>query len=332
MEVKTQNLCRFCVAEDSETLLEDNQVTENKTYDLVIIGGGPAGLTAGLYASRARMNVLLLEKGAYGGQMTTTAHIENYPGFPGGIGGFELADLMQKQTEEFGLQIIFGSVESILKKDNLFVLNTDKDPIESRSVLITTGAIPDKLGVPGEERLTGRGVSYCATCDGALYRERTVAVVGGGDSAVEEALFLTRFATKVHIIHRRDQLRAIPLARERVLENDKITVEWNTIVKEITGDDEVKEITLTDVLSGENRTLGVDGIFIYVGITPQTEFLGDLIEKDPSGSIVTDINMQSSIPGLYAAGDVRSQSIRQVSSAVGDGAIAAFNIYKYLEE
>lgn len=306
-------------------------MTENKTYDLVIIGGGPAGLTAGLYASRARMDVLLLEKGAYGGQMTTTAHIENYPGFPGGIGGFELADLMQKQTEEFGLQITFGAVESISKKDKLFLLETDKDPIQSRSVLITTGAVPDKLGVPGEERLTGRGVSYCATCDGALYRERTVAVVGGGDSAVEEALFLTRFATKVHIIHRRDQLRAIPLARERVLENEKITVEWNTVVKEITGDDDVRELTLTDVNTGENRSLSVDGIFIYVGITPQTEFLGDLVEKDPLGSIVTDINMQSSIPGLYAAGDVRSKSIRQVSSAVGDGAVAAFNIYKYLE-
>jgi thioredoxin reductase (NADPH) len=300
--------------------------------DMVIIGGGPAGLTAGIYAARARMDVVLFEKGAYGGQMVTTAHIENYPGFPGGIGGFELADLMHKQAEEFELPIEYRTVDSITKDGDIFVLATEQGEVRSRTVLIATGATPIKLGVPGEERLTGRGVSYCATCDGALYRERVVAVIGGGDSAVEEALFLTRFASKVHIVHRRDELRAMPISRERVAANEKITMEWNTVLTEVRGDDEVVELVLEDVGSGKNRTLAADGVFIYVGITPQTEFIADLVETDGGGFVITDRTMQSSIPGLYAAGDVRSESIRQVSSAVGDGATAAFYAYKYLEE
>ena len=204
--------------------------------------------------------------------------------------------------------------------------------MNTRSVIVATGASPDKLGVPGEDRLTGRGVSYCATCDGALYRERVAAVVGGGDSAVEEALFLVRFASKVHIIHRRDALRAVPVVRDRALENEKITMEWNSVLKEIRGEDEVKELLLEGVKTGQTRILSADGVFIYVGITPQTEFLGDMAKKDGKGYIKTDIGMASSVPGLFAAGDVRSGSIRQVSSAIGDGATAAVNVYKYLEE
>ena len=207
-----------------------------KIFDMVIIGGGPAGLTAGIYASRALMNVVLFEKGAYGGQMLTTAHLENYPGFPDGIGGFELADLMHKQAEVFGLPIEYRSVDKVRKEGDLFVLDSGADEIRTKTVVIVTGATPNKLGVPGEERLTGRGVSYCATCDGALYRERTVAVIGGGDSAVEEALFLTRFASRVHIVHRRDQLRAVPLTSKRALENEKITMEWNTVLTEVRGE------------------------------------------------------------------------------------------------
>jgi thioredoxin reductase (NADPH) len=305
---------------------------DNKAHDLVIIGGGPAGLTAGLYASRAKMDVVLLEKATHGGQMLTTFHIENYPGFPDGIGGFELSDFMRKQAENFGLDILTRSVNGVEKKGDLFVLDTDDGPVTTRSVIVATGASPNKLGVPNEEKLTGRGVSYCATCDGALYRDRKVAVVGGGDSAVEEALFLTRFASDVHIIHRRDALRAIPLTRDRALENDRITMEWNTVVKKIGGDDEVTELLLEDVKTGETRTLKVNGVFIYVGITPQTDFLNDLVDKDDGGYIKTDLNMASSVPGMYAVGDVRSQSIRQVATAVGDGATAAYNIYKYLED
>ncbi len=300
--------------------------------DMVIIGGGPAGLTAGIYASRALMDVVLFEKGAYGGQMLTTAHLENYPGFPDGIGGFELADLMHRQAEAFNLTIEYRSVDAISKDGDLFILEMQPEPVRTRTVVVATGATPNKLGVPGEEKLTGRGVSYCATCDGALYRDRPVAVIGGGDSAVEEALFLTRFASRVHIVHRRDQLRAVPLTAERALSNERVKMEWDTILTEIRGDDEVKELNLQDVKSGETRNLQVDGVFIYVGITPLTQFLKDLVDLDTSGYIITDKTMVSSVPGLYAAGDVRSGSIRQVSSAVGDGATAAFHAYKYLEE
>jgi len=300
--------------------------------DMVIIGGGPAGLTAGIYASRALMNVVLLERGAYGGQMLTTAHLENYPGFPDGIGGFELADLMHKQAEVFGLPIEYRSVDKIRKEGDLFVLDSGSDEIQAKTVIIATGATPNKLGVPGEERLTGRGVSYCATCDGALYRDRTVALIGGGDSAVEEALFLTRFASRVHIVHRRDKLRAVPLTSKRALENPKITMEWNTLLTEVRGEDEVKELLLEDAKTGDTRSLEVEGVFIYVGITPLTGFASELAQLDSGGYIVTDNTMQSSVPGLYATGDVRAGSIRQVSSAVGDGATAAFYAYKYLEE
>ncbi|UCG39186.1 MAG: thioredoxin-disulfide reductase [bacterium] len=304
----------------------------DKIRDMVIIGGGPAGLTAGIYASRALLDVVLLEKGAYGGQMVTTAHIENYPGFPEGIGGFELADLMQKQAEVFGLPIQYRSVESVVREENSLVVNTGDGPVRTRTVIIATGATPNKLGVPGEERLTGRGVSYCATCDGALYRDRVVAVIGGGDSAVEEALFLTRFASRVHIVHRRDQLRAVPLSAQRALANEKITMEWNTVLREVKGDSDVQELLLEDVKSGQTRLLKADGVFIYVGITPQVGFVSHLVEMDAGGYVITDTGMRTSVQGVYAAGDVRSGSIRQVSSAVGDGATAAYNAYKYLEE
>ena len=304
----------------------------DKVFDMVIIGGGPSGLTAGIYASRALMDVVLFEKGAYGGQMLTTAHLENYPGFPDGIGGFELADLMHKQAETFGLPIEYKSVDKIRKEGELFVLESGEEEIRAKTVIIATGATPNKLGVPGEERLTGRGVSYCATCDGALYRDRVVAVIGGGDSAVEEALFLTRFASAVHIVHRRDQLRAVPLTSKRALENEKIIMEWDSVLTEVQGEEEVKELLLENVKSGKTRSLKADGVFIYVGITPLTDFVIDLVDLDESGYIITDKNMESSVPGLYSTGDVRSGSIRQVSSAVGDGATAAFNAYKYLEE
>jgi len=304
----------------------------DKIRDMVIIGGGPAGLTAGIYASRALLDVVLLEKGAYGGQMLTTASLENYPGFPDGISGFELADLMHKQAEAFGLGIEYKTVDRVSLDGKLFILESGPELIKSKTVVVATGAVPNKLGVPGEEKLTGRGVSYCATCDGALYRERPIAVIGGGDSAVEEALFLTRFASRVHIVHRRDQLRAVPLTSRRALSNERVTMEWNSVMTEVHGDDEVKEITLKDVGSGKERSLKVDGVFIYVGITPSTKFVGDLVELDEDGYVLTDKNMAGSLPGLYAAGDVRSGSIRQVSSAVGDGATAANYAYKYLED
>jgi thioredoxin reductase (NADPH) len=299
---------------------------------MVIIGGGPAGLTAGIYASRARLDTVLLEKGAYGGQVLLTSHIENVPGVPGGVGGFEFADLMNKQVQDFGLKIEYRSVDSIEPEDGFLTTHTGEGPIKTRTAVIATGAVPNKLGVPGEEEFTGRGVSYCATCDGALYRDKTVAVVGGGDAAVEEAIFLTRFASHVHMIHWMDHLQATPILQERATANEKISIRWNTALTEIRGDEEVKELVLTDVRTEETDTLPIDGVFIYIGISPQVDFVRDLVEMDEGGSIVTDMKMGTSIPGLFAAGDVRSQSIRQVASAVGDGATAAFYAYNYLQE
>ena len=307
-------------------------MTAKKAHDLVIIGGGPGGLAAGLYASRAIMDTLLLEKAAYGGQMLTTFSIENYPGFPEGIGGFELADLMKKQTDLYGLQIQTNEVKAVAKDGDIFNLDTSEGTLRSRTVIVSTGADPDKLGVPGEEKLAGRGVSYCATCDGALYRERIVAVVGGGDSAIEEALFLTRFADRVHVIHRRDELRAIPLSQERAFANEKIVFEFSTVVKEILGKDEVTELLLEDVNTGKTRKLAAAGVFIYVGITPQSSFLENMVEMNEGGYIKSDLTMSSSVPGLFAIGDVRAESVRQVATAVGDGVTAAIYAYKYLEE
>ncbi len=307
-------------------------MAKEMTHDLVIIGGGPGGLSAGLYAARAKLDVLLLEKAAHGGQMLTTFLVENYPGFPEGIGGFELADLMRKQTDAYGLQVRTAEVSAARKDGELFVLDTSEGDIRTRTVIVSTGADPNKLGVPGEEKLAGRGVSYCATCDGALYREKTVAVVGGGDSAVEEALFLTRFASTVHIIHRRDELRATPISRERAEANDRIKFQWNSTVKEIKGADEVSAVLLEDVKTGKTRELAVDGIFIYVGITPQSSFLGDMIDKAEGGYIATDLTMATSVPGLFAVGDVREQSVRQIATAVGDGVTAAIYAYRYLQE
>jgi thioredoxin reductase (NADPH) len=300
--------------------------------DMVIIGGGPAGLTAGIYASRAKMDVVLLEKGAYGGQVISTAHVENYPGFPDGIGGFELADLLHKQAQNFGLPIEYRSADQINRQDDLLVIQTGDGPLITKTAIIATGSTPNKLGVPGEERLTGQGVSYCATCDGALYKDQIVAVVGGGDSAIEESLFLTRFAKHVHVIHWMDHLQAMPLIQERAMANDKITINWETSLAEIRGDDNVQELVMKDINTEENRSLQVDGVFIYVGITPQVEFIKGLVEIDAAGYIVTDKKMSTSVPGLYAVGDVRSESIRQVTGAVGDGATAAINAYHYLQE
>ncbi len=307
-------------------------MTAKKAHDLVIIGGGPGGLAAGLYASRARMDTLLLEKAAYGGQMLTTFSIENYPGFPEGIGGFELADLMKKQTDLYGLQIQTAEVEGVVKEGDVFDIDTSEEKVSSRTVIVSTGADPNKLGVPGEEKLAGRGVSYCATCDGALFREQTVAVVGGGDSAIEEALFLTRFADRVHVIHRRDELRATPISQERAFANEKIVFEWNTVVKEILGEDEVTELLFEDVKTGQTRKFAAAGVFIYVGITPQSSFLENMVEMNEGGYIKTDLTMSSSVPGLFAIGDVRAESVRQVASAVGDGVTAAIYAYKYLVE
>lgn len=301
-------------------------------FDVAIIGGGPAGLAAGIYTSRAALKTVLIEKGMPGGLAASTEMIENYPGFAQGIGGPELAMQMDAQARKFGLEVKSANVEMIISANAGFSIKTDDEEIITRTVIVATGAQPQKLAIPGENKFHGRGVSYCATCDGAFFKDKIVAVVGGGDSAVEEALYLTKFAQKVYIIHRRDELRATKILQQRAKDNDKISFLWNTVVEQINGEATVKEIITKDVRNGEKNSLQVDGVFIYVGTRPVTEILKDLIDLDERNYILTDENMCTSKSGIFAAGDVRKKSLRQVVTAVADGAIAAVSAEKYLED
>ena len=301
-------------------------------YDVAIIGGGPAGLAAALYAARGGMKTVIFEKALVGGQITTTADVENYPGFEDNMSGFDIADKMRKQAEKFGTEIKQENIKSI-QTDNFYkVVETDSNKYNVKSVILATGANPSKLGVQGEAKYTGRGVSYCATCDGALYRDKTVAVVGGGDSAVEEAIFLTKFAKKVYIIHRRDELRAVKLIQKRAFENDKIEIIWDSIVKEIKGGDFIEQVELYNKKTKETNQLNLDGIFIYVGIIPNNELVKSDVELDEQGFILTDETMGTKVPGLYVAGDVVHKVLRQVVTAASDGATAAFSAEKWTEE
>ena len=303
-------------------------------YDMIIIGGGPAGLTAGLYAGRARFKTLLLEKLITGGQVMTTDQIENYPGFPEGITGYELSQRMRDQAERFGIEIRNAEVTA-LKPGNPHhtVVLEEGEEVVGRTIIIASGAQPRRAGFPGEAEFTGRGVGYCATCDGALYRDETIAVVGGGDTALQDAVFLTRFAQKVYLIHRRDQFRGARFYQERVFSNDKIEILWNTVVTEIRGDKNVSGLRLKNVKTGQESDLAVTGVFVFVGIQPITSWLSpDLLAMDEYGFIKTDDNMATSIPGIFAAGDVRAKLLRQISTAVGDGSLACFSAEKYLEE
>jgi thioredoxin reductase (NADPH) len=300
-------------------------------YDLVIIGGGPAGLTAGIYAARARLNVILIEKAVPGGQILVTDWIENYPGFPEGLCGAELVQKMTDQAEKFGLDIETNDVVSLdlagpVKKIHL----TDKT-ITSCALIIATGASPRKLGIPGEKKLFGKGVSTCATCDGPFYRDQVVVAVGGGDTAVQESLFLTKFARKVYLVHRRDQLRATKILQERAFNNDRLEIIWNSVLTEIRGTSSVEKVVLKDVTIGKEESMPADGCFIWIGIIPNTAFLDNGLKLDGNGFILTDFNMQTSVPGVFAAGDVRSTPLRQVSTAVGDAAIAASAAEQYIE-
>ena len=300
-------------------------------YDLVIIGGGPAGLTAGIYAARARLNVILIEKVVPGGQILVTDWIENYPGFPEGLCGADLVQKMTEQAEKFGLGIETNDVVSLdlagpVKKIHL----TDKT-IRARALVIATGAAPRKLGIPGELKLFGKGVSTCATCDGPFYRDQVVVAAGGGDTAVQESLFLTKFARKVYLVHRRDQLRATKILQERAFNNDKLEIIWNSVLTEIKGTSSVEQVVLKDVTTGKEESMPADGCFIWIGIIPNTALLDNRVKLDANGFILTDFNMQTSVPGVFAAGDVRATPLRQVSTAVGDAAIAATAAEQYIE-
>ncbi|AEF93871.1 thioredoxin reductase [Desulfotomaculum nigrificans CO-1-SRB] len=298
--------------------------------ELVIIGGGPAGYTAGLYAARADINAILFERGMPGGQAATTEWLENYPGFPGGIGGIDLAMKMDEQARSFGLEVVTADVEKLERAGEVFIVHTTQGPMQTKAVILATGASPQVLGVKGESKFHGRGVSYCATCDGAFFRDKTVAVVGGGDAAVEEALFLTKFAAKVYLIHRRGELRATKLIQKRAMDNPKIEFLWHSVVEEIVGDQKVEAVKVKQVPSGELQTVAVDGVFIYVGTRANSGLVKDLVQTDERGYIITDEQMATSIPGLFIAGDVRRKPLRQVVTAVADGAIAAMEVEKYL--
>ena len=305
---------------------------ETKIYEVIIVGGGPAGLTAGLYTSRARLHTLLLESALFGGQMTTTEMIENYPGFPQGITGDELSRLMEEQAKRFGMETANDEVVEVRLEGDIKHVRTHESNYLCEALILCMGTEYRKLGVPGEKELTGKGVSYCATCDAAFFTDSQIMVVGGGDSALTEALFLTKFVKELSIVHRRDALRATRIYQERALANPKIKFLWNSVVQEIKGDKVVQSIVLKNVKTGEVKEYETEGVFLFVGISPKTQFLKGLVRMDEAGYILTHDRCETSVKGIFAAGDCRKKLLRQVTTAVGDGATAAFAAEKYLEE
>jgi thioredoxin reductase (NADPH) len=297
---------------------------------LIIIGGGPAGLSAGLYASRSKLDTLLIEKAGLGGQILNAEMVENYPGFPQGISGSELGALIAQQATKYGLPTAFAEVQGIEIRGAEKIVSTSEGQYRAKALIIAAGSEYSKLGVPGEEEFTGRGVSYCAMCDGAFFRDQVVAVVGGGNVALNDALFLTRFATKVIVIHRRDQLRATKILQDRAFANPGIEFLWNTVVESITGDKLVRGIRLRNVKTGKGSSLEVSGIFVAVGLRPNTGYLKGLLALDEGGFIPVNNQMETEVPGVFAAGDIRAGSIRQVVSAAGDGATAAIAAERFL--
>jgi thioredoxin reductase (NADPH) len=303
-------------------------------YDVLIVGGGPAGMCAAMYAGRGMLRTLLIERGVPGGELLNTELIEDYPGFES-ILGRELADRMASHTRKFGAELVMDTVNAI-RRDPAggFVITTDLDrTYRAPAVIVTAGGTPTKLGVPGEKEYAGRGVSYCAVCDGAFFKGEVLAVVGGGDAAVEEADYLTRYASRVYIVHRRDRLRASPIIQRRALANPKIEVIWNKVVEEIEGDERgTRGLRLRDTVTGEESRLEVGGVFIFIGFTPNTGIIKEHVAHDAQGYLITDAQMMTSVPGLFAAGDVRVQLTRQITTAVGDATTAAIAVEKYLAE
>ena len=304
-----------------------------ENYDVIIIGAGPAGLTAGLYTGRARLKTLILEKATSGGQAATTDLIENYPGFPDGVGGFQLTELMKQQALEFGAEIReITPVSTIEVEGDDRIVKTEDESFTAKTVIIASGTEPKVLGIPGEDELRGRGVSYCATCDGAFYRDKVVAVIGGGNAAVEEAIFLTRFASKVYIVHRRDELRADKIVQERAFANDKIEIVWDSHLKKVLGTGKVEEMVVENKNTAERTSYPVDGVFFYIGTVPNTVFCESVVDMDTRDFIVTDERLQTSVAGIFAAGDCRANLLKQVAVAVGEGALAAVEAERYNEE
>ncbi len=302
----------------------------NFNYDIVILGGGPAGLSAGIYSSRARLKTLILERQTPGGQVLITDKVENYPGYIS-IAGYELVDKMVQQIRNFQCEIKMGEVKEIIPLEKGFKVKTDGEEFLTKSVIVATGRQPRRLNIDGEIRLIGRGVSYCATCDGAFFRNKKVAVIGGGDSAVEEAIFLTKYASEVTIIHRRDELRAAKYLQERAFQNEKIKFLYSHIPLKIVGEHFVEGILLKNLKDESEFLFEVDGVFIFIGSIPNTTFVKDLLNLGEGGGIITDEKMETNIKGIFAAGDVREKFLYQIATAVGEGAIAAVAAEKYIE-
>jgi thioredoxin reductase (NADPH) len=308
-------------------------------YDVIIVGGGPAGFTAGLYASRGGLKALLLEGESSVSQITVTDLVENYPGFPEGINGYDLIERFKTQSRQFGLTVLVDDVREISsgsegeESEKGWIVKGGRSNYRALAVILATGANWRRLGVPGEEAFAGKGVSYCATCDGPFYREREVVVVGGGDTAVQEALFLTRFARKVTIVHRRDRLRATPLLQERAFANERIEFVWDSVVEEIQGKDFVEGVKIRNLRNPEmSKVIPVDGAFVFVGLTPNTGFVRELVACDEGGYILADSEMKTSAKGIFACGDCISKLLRQVVTACGDAATAAFSAQLYVED
>ena len=302
-----------------------------KTYDVLIIGGGGAGLTAALYASRANLSTALFEKLTPGGQIALTDLVENYPGFPDGITGPEISMKMEEQAKRYGTEVLYNEVKTIEKKGKEFIVKTAQGDFGARSIILAAGASFRMLGVPKEKELTGKGVSYCATCDGAFFKEKEIVVVGGGDSAMQEGLFLTRFASKVTVIHRRDKLRASPILQDRAKKNEKIEFMWDTVIEEVKGEKKVDGLSLKNVKTSETKDFKTDGIFIFIGHEPNTKFLKGVVDLDDHGYVLADASTKTSVPGIFAAGEIRLGAVKQLVTACGEGCAAALAAQHYLE-
>ena len=314
-------------------VLPSRRTDQPDQFDVAIVGAGPGGMTAAIYCSRARLATVVLERNTAGGIMAITERIENYPGFPEGITGFDLSEKMKQQAAQFGADLREITTVAALDRqaDGSWIVVTDEERIAARAIILSPGVEARKLGVPGEAEFMGRGVSYCATCDGALYRDKEVVVIGGGDSAVEEGMFLAKFASAVHVIHRRDELRAQKIAQERAFANPRMHFIWNSQVRRIVGDTKVEGVDYQNVVDKSVTTLPVSGVFFYVGQLPNTTFLEGVVDLDQGGYILTDEHLRTSQPGVFACGDARAGLIKQIANAVGEGALAAIEAEKYLD-
>jgi thioredoxin reductase (NADPH) len=315
--------------------MHKDKVHKENVYDVIIVGGGPAGLTAAIYTSRARLSTILIEKLGIGGQAVLTDKVENYPGFIGGISGPELVHNMEEQAKSFGMITVYGEVTKIECNDEsstkMVFVNDEPEPYQCLSIIIAAGHEQRKLAIPGESEYTGKGVSYCATCDGAFFRDLTVAVVGGGDVALEDGLFLTRFANKVYIIHRRDRLRATKILQERALRNEKIEVIFDSVVDEVFGKTMVEGAKVRNLKTGESKELKINGVFVFIGWSPNLSFLGTLVNTSKDGYIIVDHEMKTSRDGIFACGDCCKKKLKQIVTACGDGAATGFSAQHYVE-